>query len=503
MNDNVAKLMIKARTKLLMDATFYGSISMGLKLREDHNAFKLWTDGETLGYNPDIVEQMPRNILISAIGELVLHIAHKHHLRMDNRNPDIWNQACDNVVMDIMRMSGKFTIPPEYNAEDVTRFRGMNTEAIYKILYDEAPKDPDPDGDGEGEGESNSEQDQENSGGGDDGGKEQEQEQEQEQEENSDSGGDEQKPPESDQDDRGDGNNEKDSDQDSENRHESSSQENKQDNGLDENHDNSGKENGSDSPQDGAGENKKQDQKPQSGQGEVRTPQLPSGQESPTESELKQMEQNLERDITQAEAVAKNMGQGTFELERLIKDLRAPVLPWTELLERFVERAAKNDYSWSVPNHRYMHLGVILPSMRSNEVGTAIFVVDSSGSVTQEELKLFASEISHVLDAYQNFEVDVMYCADELDPHIDHFTHQDFPITLNPHVWGGTSFAPPFEYIRENLQDPTFLVYFTDMGSNRYPDFTPRYPVLWINTSKSLYYGEPPFGELIYMDNRS
>ena len=508
MNDNTAKLMVKARTKLLMDATFYGSISMGLKLREDYSAFKLWTDGEYLGYNPDVVEQMPSSILHSAIGELVLHIAHKHHLRMIDKDPNIWNKACDNVVMDILRMSGKFIIPPEYDREEVARFRGMNAEAVYKVLYDEAPKDPDQngdkDGDGEGESDQDQDQDQENSGGGNSG------EDSEEEKEDSDSGKDEQSPSESDEDsENGENeNNGEDSDQGSENDsgNGSSSQDNenedKNDDKLDENSNGSGNGNNSEQSQKDEGTDQEENQDTKSGQGEVRTPQSPSGKKSLTKSELEQLEQNLERTVNQAEAVAKNMGQDTLELDRLIKDLRAPIISWSELLARFMEKSAKNDYSWTVPNHRYIHMNVILPSMRSNEIGTAIVVVDSSGSVTEEELKMFASEISYILDTYQNIEVDVMYCAYDLDPNIDHFTHQDFPITLKPHVWGGTSFAPPFNYIRDNMQDPTCLIYFTDMGSSRYPDFIPKYPVLWINTSNSLYYGEPPFGDLIYMDNR-
>jgi len=237
--------------------------------------------------------------------------------------------------------------------------------------------------------------------------------------------------------------------------------------------------------------------------GGIISPDSPSGKDKPTPAEIKEMEGQIEIEVTQATNFAKMMGHDNGYLDRLVKDLLEPVVAWEDLLRDFVERSARNDYTWARPNSRYTQMGVYLPSLLSMEVGTGVIAVDTSGSVSHSELLQFASEISSILSIFPGIEIDVIYCAHQMDPEIEHFTGHDFPIELHPHVSGGTSFRPPFEYLEEQGERPTFLIYFTDLACSDYPDFTPDYPVLWLSTSgDNNYYGKPPWGDVINMDNK-
>ena len=49
------------------------------------------------------------------------------------------------------------------------------------------------------------------------------------------------------------------------------------------------------------------------------------------------------------------------------------------------------------PDRRCVHLNLYLPSLRSEEVSEMEIAVATSGSMTDEDLKQFASEISEIM----------------------------------------------------------------------------------------------------------
>ena len=58
--------------------------------------------------------------------------------------------------------------------------------------------------------------------------------------------------------------------------------------------------------------------------------------------------------------------------------------------------AAARDYSWSVPNRRFIDSGLYLPSIRSEGMGTLAVIIDTSGSVDSDALAAFWSEVREV-----------------------------------------------------------------------------------------------------------
>ena len=68
---------------------------------------------------------------------------------------------------------------------------------------------------------------------------------------------------------------------------------------------------------------------------------------------------------------------------------------------------------------------------------------------------------------------------------------------MNPVGGGGTDFRPVFEWVERQGVAPCCLVYLTDLLCNRFPDQTPDYPVLWVQTAD--YNVTAPFGEIVKM----
>jgi predicted metal-dependent peptidase len=213
-----------------------------------------------------------------------------------------------------------------------------------------------------------------------------------------------------------------------------------------------------------------------------------------SESDKSMVEQEWKVALAQAAQQAKAMGQLPSSIERSVADMLEPVLDWRELLRRFVDTAAKNDYSWSPPNRRYAYLGVYLPSLRSQELKNITMVLDTSASITQDNLRSFASELRSIVEDYRA-NATVMYCDSKVAG-VEYFDSND-TLDLHPKGGGGTDFCPPFEKIERDGECPACLIYQTDGKCYSFPA-TPPYPVLWVLTEKNLSFN-PPFGEVLFL----
>lgn len=213
-----------------------------------------------------------------------------------------------------------------------------------------------------------------------------------------------------------------------------------------------------------------------------------------SESDKSQAVQDWKVAVAQAAQQAKAMGELPGALSRLVEDLLEPVLNWKELLRRFVDTTAKNDYQWFPPNRRYVHSGILLPSLRNQELKNVVMAMDTSGSITDDDLKAFEAEVRSIVEDYRA-NTKVIYC-DASVQNVEEFD-ADTPLKLNPAGGGGTDFRPPFDYLDKRGESPVCMIYQTDGECDSFPP-EPPYPVLWVLTRKNTRF-TPPFGEVIML----
>jgi predicted metal-dependent peptidase len=214
------------------------------------------------------------------------------------------------------------------------------------------------------------------------------------------------------------------------------------------------------------------------------------------EAEQKKNEQEMRSMVARASTIAKMQGNMPGSLSRLVDDMMKPKVDWYEKLRHFMERAARNDYSWSRGNRRHIGRGFYLPTLHNMEMGELVVAVDTSGSISEEELTQFLSEVSAICEQLTPECVYVVY-VDTQVAGVDAYEPSDLPLKANPRGGGGTDFRPPFEWVEENQMTPQCLLYLTDMACDRYPD-EPDYPVMWVSSVGSgSAFGQPPFGEVI------
>lgn len=124
----------KARTALLLDHPFFGTLLFRLKGRETRSVETMATDGVSLFYNPDFVAELSAAELCGVLAHEVLHPALQHHVRRGNRSLVRWNLACDYAINPLVIDAG-LSLPKGILLAD--RFRGMSAERIYNLLVEE------------------------------------------------------------------------------------------------------------------------------------------------------------------------------------------------------------------------------------------------------------------------------------------------------------------------------------------------------------------------------
>lgn len=212
---------------------------------------------------------------------------------------------------------------------------------------------------------------------------------------------------------------------------------------------------------------------------------------------LAEAEAQAKKDAADALAIGKQAGDIPIGLEEIIRELFEPKQDWKSLLIRFVSEVAKNDYSWTKPNKRYVPMNLYLPNLESLEIGKVVFAIDTSGSINTKLLSVFISELKAASELF-TVPVTVIHC----DTDIQKVEEMDTDTEIIPVGRGGTKFKPVFDYVNNNLPETKALIYFTDGGNwdeKEMKDMPePYYNTLW-GIYKNKYYS-PNFGEVINLD---
>lgn len=133
MIDDAKKTMSKARSALLLDDPFWGSLAMRLRFVEDLTCKTAWVDGKSLGYNPAFIESLTSAEVKALVAHEVGHCVLGHPWRRTGREFDRWNEACDRALNPELRDAG-FLLPECALLELEPEHRGKSAEWIFARL---------------------------------------------------------------------------------------------------------------------------------------------------------------------------------------------------------------------------------------------------------------------------------------------------------------------------------------------------------------------------------
>lgn len=198
--------------------------------------------------------------------------------------------------------------------------------------------------------------------------------------------------------------------------------------------------------------------------------------------------------VAKAKAVAKQAGQMSGELERLVDSIIYPTTPWFELLERWMQGFVRADYNWKRPSKRYLDAGLYLPSAgKQPSMGTLVIQSDESGSITEKQQQHFAGHISKIIETCQPEQVIILHTDTEVHRNVEELTVDDLPLQFKTYACGGTDMRAGITWVEEHGIEPDAFVTLTD-GYTPWPKYDPGFPLMWLITSERV----APVGETIH-----
>jgi len=424
-----------ARTRLILEKPFLGALVMHLPLKA---ADAKWcettaTDARSFYYNPDYIARLTLEQTQFVLAHEAMHCALSHFARRNHRQKHRWDVACDYAVN--MILDEERMQGPE-NALMSAVYRGLTAEEIYPLLHEDPPEKTQDmhlfDSDS-AEGSNQAE-----SQASDDG-----------QAQGKDSG----QADDARQDDGAGGQPVQAEDQ-------------------------------------GAGTRQERDEQPgDETQARQDAPTTPP----PPPSDPAKLDEQWKSRLAAAAQAARQAGKLSQSLMRFVDNLLAPQLPWRALLARYLMNAARDDYSFQRASRR--EGDALMPRLHSQSVNVVV-ALDTSGSITRDELLEFLGEID-ALKAQVRATVTLHACDDKLDTQGPwrYAMWENMALPAEISGGGGTDFRPVFAWLEDDRQTPDLLLYFTD-ADGRFPEREPAYPVIWLVKGKAPI----PFGTRIQLN---
>jgi predicted metal-dependent peptidase len=192
--------------------------------------------------------------------------------------------------------------------------------------------------------------------------------------------------------------------------------------------------------------------------------------------------QRMEKLLADAYGAHKNKSHGHLpgKVSEALSDLFAKVnsiLDWRNILKSFAQSSARGAVEFTM-KRQSRRFGT-RPGLRIKRASKLLVAVDTSGSISMDELRLFFSEIDAI--HHTGAHIHIAEC--------DSKVQRDYPYRGKPPASvmgrGGTDFDPVFEFINRSVHRFDGCIYLTD-GYAASPEIRPRCRLLWVLTSNGI-----------------
>jgi predicted metal-dependent peptidase len=182
-----------------------------------------------------------------------------------------------------------------------------------------------------------------------------------------------------------------------------------------------------------------------------------------TPKEQQEMTQKIENALKEGSILAGKLGK---KVPRAIDELFEPKLDWREMLRDFISATCKgnDEYTWRKFNKRMLPNDLYLPSMENESVGELVIACDTSGSIGQDELTIFATELQSIVDTVTPDLIRILWwdyevCSEQI---FRPDQYQELHKLLKVAGGGGTRLSCVSEYITKEQIKAEAIIVFTD-----------------------------------------
>lgn len=218
--------------------------------------------------------------------------------------------------------------------------------------------------------------------------------------------------------------------------------------------------------------------------------------EALSQAEAQEVKQAVDTALRQAAIVAGKLGAG---MPRAIKDLMDVKVDWRDVLKEFLRTTAKGDdmATWRKPSRRWMAQDTYMPSRISETAKRIVIGIDTSGSITEAQLRRALTEIVSACETVKPETVDVIYWDAAVAGHevYEGDTTTTLAEVTKPRGGGGTDPTCMARYLDAKGIKPDCIVQFTDgFVGKAWGEWSA--PVLWCISTKGI---KAPHGVSLYV----
>lgn len=206
--------------------------------------------------------------------------------------------------------------------------------------------------------------------------------------------------------------------------------------------------------------------------------------------EQKEMSQKIENALKEGSILAGKVGG---KIPRAIDELFEPKILWNELMREFISSTCKgtDEYTWRKFNKRMLANDLYLPSMENESVGELIIACDTSGSIGQTELTIFATELQAICNTVTPELIRILWwdyevCSEQI---FRPDQYEDISKVLKVEGGGGTRLSCVSEYITKERINADAIIVFTDGWVEQDIQWNMSTPTLYIVNGRKDFEG--------------
>jgi predicted metal-dependent peptidase len=208
----------------------------------------------------------------------------------------------------------------------------------------------------------------------------------------------------------------------------------------------------------------------------------------------------VQASLKKAQEIAKMQGKGCAGMERTIERICEPKISWMEYLRKAIvtQTRGTENYTWQRPNRRKLAVPphFYMPGKSGSRGPQIGIVIDTSGSIGEDELRVFLGELSGILTDIQPEMVHVAYCDSEVHGDVIEIDDVNELENLGKKAGGGggTDMPKGFEKFQEMQLPIETQICFTDGYTPFGEDM--GIPTIWAITTKGV---QAPWGTTVHV----
>ena len=217
---------------------------------------------------------------------------------------------------------------------------------------------------------------------------------------------------------------------------------------------------------------------------------------------IKEVEKKIDQALRQGEVLLKKKGDAGANGDRAFGELLTPKIDPYALLREYMISTCSNrsDSSWRRPSRRFISQDIYMPTQIAEALENVVIAIDTSGSISERELKRFLTETAHVCNVVSPQKVHVLYWGTDVCQHEVYEQDRVLEIadSTKPIGGGGTDPVCVARYMKNHNVTSQVMIVLTDgyIGKVSAAEWQGMPPTVWlVDGAKSV----DVVGKVIYL----